>query len=112
MHQFVGGGELLDLVGIGLDGHALAQGEDHPHAAQQFQGRGDVAQVGHIGKVHLALGQQGTSQDRQGGILGPSDANLAVEPLAAPNKEFIHQKLRSRNGLGGNGPGCRRSPRG
>jgi hypothetical protein len=40
--------------------------------------------------MYLSLRQEGTRQDGEGGVFGPGDANLAVEPLAAPNEKFIH----------------------
>ena len=75
-----------------MNGHALAQGEIHAHAAQEFQGGGDVAQMGDVGQVHRPFGQQGPGEDGQGGILGAGDADLADEPFTALDEEFIHQK--------------------
>jgi len=31
----------------------------------------------------------------QSGIFGPGDTDLAIEPLAAPNEEFIHLSIRN-----------------
>ena len=93
--------EVNALVAEGLDTEAAAEPEMDldlslepeeagAEAAHQFQRGGDVAQVRHIAHRKRFRAQQGRCQYRQGGILGPGDADFTAQGAIADNIEFIH----------------------
>ena len=79
--------------GVGVHPHRVAL--PLPARAQAFQnaqhGAG-VAQVGDVVQHVLARREQGRGQKRQGRVLGPADAHLAVERPSAFNHQCIHTK--------------------
>ena len=64
------------------------------HAAQQLDHRGHILQMRHVGDGHRAVGQQAPGQDRQRGVLGAGNADLALERHAALDLQLIHGPAR------------------
>jgi hypothetical protein len=50
----------------------------------------DVAQVGHPVDDALFLRKEGGRQNGQGGVLGASDADIALEATPSVNEYLIH----------------------
>ena len=53
-------------------------------------------QVRHVADRDRAVGQQRAGQDRQRGVLGARNPDLAVERHAAPDLQFVHVQLPQR----------------
>jgi hypothetical protein len=79
LDQLVGCGELADRARVDLDAHLFADREVDAHAAQQLDHRGDVVQVRQVADGDRLVRQQRGREDRQRGVLGAGDAQLAVE---------------------------------
>ena len=90
LHELVGGEQLANRRAVDLDVHALVHHQLHPHAAEQLHGGGDVLQVGDVSHLDRAVGEQGGGEDRQRGVLGARDADLAFEGDPAGDDELIH----------------------
>ncbi len=92
-HQFVRSDQGLDGARVDFDGQLLIDHRLDAHATEQLDHGGDVVQVRQVGHGHRAIAQQGRSQDRQGGVLCPGDADLAIKTSSASNNQFIHKNL-------------------
>jgi hypothetical protein len=85
---------------IDQDAHALVHHQLHAHLAQQFHRGGDVVQVRHVADLDRLVGQQRGGQDRQHGILGAGDPDLAIERLAAADHDLGHRYTSRARGSG------------
>ncbi|MNM67383.1 hypothetical protein D3C81_789160 [compost metagenome] len=92
-NQFVRCDQGLDGARVDFDGEFLVDHRLNAHAAEQLDHGGDVVQVRQVGHGHRAIAQQGGSQDRQGRVLCPGDADFAVKTSTASNNQFIHKNL-------------------
>ena len=83
------GGLGPDLLGADLDD---AAGPLHLGAELAEDGEHvmDVAQVGDAVDDAFLLGEEGGREDREGGVLGTSDADIAFEAAASVNEYLIH----------------------
>ncbi len=96
LDQLIGRIAVLHLGAIELDRHLLAHHRLHAHVAEQLQGGGDVLQVRQVADGHRLVGQQGGAEDRQGGVLGAADPDLAVDRPAAGDDQLVHGASRLR----------------
>ena len=83
LHQLIRREILLDGRGIDFDAHLFVDGHRNAHAPQQLDHGGDVLQMRHVRHRHRTVGQQAAGQNRQRGVLGARDADLALERDAA-----------------------------
>jgi len=88
LHQVIGG-LVLQLAHLGRD-HVVLEGRLAAKDVQELEGGVDVAQAGHVGEAHRALGQQAGGEDGQGRVLGAADLNVALELHAAFNNKLVH----------------------
>ena len=80
-----GNSSQCDSVAIPVDLDARAQvSEDLRHGQ-------DVPHIRHVEQGAGPLAQQGGGEDRQRGVLGPADADLACEAPASLNDHTVHQ---------------------
>ena len=95
-HQLVGCNQGLDAARVDFDAELLVDYRLNAHATEQLDHGGDVVQVRQVAHGHRAIGQQGGSQNRQGGVFRPGNADFAIKTNAASNNQFIHRSLIAR----------------
>ncbi|MNF44971.1 hypothetical protein D3C84_260930 [compost metagenome] len=83
----------LDAAGVDFDRQLLVDHRLHAHATEEFDHGGDVMQMRQVGHGDRGVGQEGGGQDRQRGVLGAGNADLAIEALTAGNNQFVHSSL-------------------
>jgi hypothetical protein len=102
-HQHRGAHSLDQLVGrdvavdaARVDGHRIALVDDAgAQASEQLGGGEHVVQARHVGDPHRRIGQQGGAEDRQYGVLGAGNADVALEPGATGDHDLLHQAAAS-----------------
>ena len=62
----------------------------HPMLLQELDHGADIGEPRHVVQRELAVGQQSRDHQRQRGVLGARDADLAFELTAALDTESVH----------------------
>ena len=90
LHQLVGRGKFLDGRGVHFHIEAIIDHHMYPHATEQLDQGSHILQVRQVAHGDRLVGQQGGSQNRQGGVLGAGNSNFAVQTATARDDQFIH----------------------
>src|SRR5690606_39472849 len=61
--------------------------------AEEFDRGGDVGQVRQVGNGEGDIGQQGSGENRQCGVLRSGNANLSIQAVTAGDHQFVHTIL-------------------
>ena len=71
----------------------LASPARDPDVLEHLRHRRDVLDVGNVPQLHLLVGEQRRSHDRQGGVLAPGDRDVPFEPAPATDAKEFHLRL-------------------
>jgi hypothetical protein len=89
LHQLVRRFRPRHRRGVDADGGAVALGH-HTHLPQQLQRSGNILQLGHVADDEVVRAEQPGAENRQRGVLGAGDRDLALERRAAAYLQLVH----------------------
>ena len=90
LDHLVGGDRIVEAAAV--EDHAIdtVHGHADAHAAEQAQHGRNVVELRHIGKMQRLGGEQRRAENRQRGVLGAGDGDLAGKRGAAADQKLIH----------------------